>query len=180
MYRRLSAVGASLPLKEGKVLSVSGSSGLAGVMGIRAASLTEADYPEQNMLSLKFPDDSFDFVLSDQVLEHVAGQPQKAFDECRRVLRPGGIAVHTTCFINPVHGAPGDYWRFTPEALRLMAKDFSEIIECGGWGNFEAWSLIRNGLRFEGIPEVPWHPLNRIAVKNDPLWPIVVWIVARK
>ena len=131
-------------------------------------------------MALKFPDEAFDFVLSDQVLEHVAGNPQQAIDESLRVLRPGGIAVHTTCFINPIHDAPGDYWRFTPNALRLLSSKFSKIIACDGWGNFEAWFIIRNGLRFDGVPHAKWHPLHHIAMKNDPLWPIVTWVVAQK
>jgi 2-polyprenyl-3-methyl-5-hydroxy-6-metoxy-1,4-benzoquinol methylase len=45
-------------------------------------------------------------VVSDQVLEHVVGDPQTAIDETLRVLRPGGIVIHTTCFMNPIHGAP--------------------------------------------------------------------------
>jgi len=38
-------------------------------------------------------DDSFDFVFSDQVFEHVLNQPL-AWQEILRVLKPGGISVH--------------------------------------------------------------------------------------
>jgi SAM-dependent methyltransferase len=180
MYHTLQKVGSKFPNQEGDVLSVSHSVKLCDVLGIKPKSLVEANYPEHNFLSLQFPDESFDFVLSDQVLEHVEGNPQQAIDESLRLLRPGGIAIHTTCFINPVHGAPSDYWRFTPEALKLLGKNFSKIIDCGGWGNFETWLLIRDGLRRVRIPHANWHPLHRIAIKNDPEWPIVTWLVAQK
>jgi SAM-dependent methyltransferase len=180
MYERLRKVGIALPKRSGKVLSISHSVNLCDCLGLRPASVTEADYPEHNILSLRFPDESFDFILSDQVLEHVEGNPQRAVDESWRVLRPGGIAVHTTCFINPIHGARTDFWRFSPAALRLMGRNFGRILDCDGWGNFEAWLLIRNGLRWVGIPHAPWHPLHRIATKNDPEWPIVTWLVAQK
>lgn len=67
------------------------------------------------------------------------------------MVRPGAFVVHTTCFINPIHGAPNDYWRFTPHALRLLFADAAT-----------------------------WHPPHRAAIRNDPEWPIVTWIVARK
>jgi SAM-dependent methyltransferase len=180
MYSRLKLLGANLPSKSGRVLAISKSANLCDVLGLQPTEIIAADYPDQNMLSLNFSDCSFDFVVSDQVLEHVEGDPQKAIDESWRVLRPGGIAIHTTCFINPIHGFPKDYWRFTPDALRLLSKKFTQIIECDGWGNFDTWLLIRDGLRFEGIPHAKWHPLHQLAMKNDPDWPIVTWMIAKK
>lgn len=180
MYAHLAKIGLHLPRRSGKILSVSHSANLADVMGLQATEIVQADYPEYSMLSLPFPDESFDFVLSDQVLEHVEGNPERAVQECHRILKSGGVSVLTTCLINPVHGAPRDFWRFTPDALRWLHRDWSEIIDCGGWGNFEAWSVIRDGLRLDGIPLASWHPLHRQAARNDPRWPIVVWIAARK
>jgi len=180
MYNRLGSIGSLLPYRTGRVLSISHSANLGDYLGLQPTGVTEANYPDHNLLSLNFADNSYDFVLSDQVLEHVEGNPQRAIDECYRILKPGGVAVHTTCFINPVHGVPNDFWRFTPEALCLLHQTWSEIIEFGGWGNFEVWSVVKDGLRAEGIPHAKWHPLHRLATKNDPLWPIVTWIVAKK
>jgi SAM-dependent methyltransferase len=180
MYEHLQNVGKTLSRREGDVLSISHSQKLCELLNIKPITFMEANYPDHNFLSLQFPQESFDFVFSDQVLEHVEGDPQQAIDESWRVLRPGGIALHTTCLINPIHDAPNDYWRFTPAALRLLSRKFSRIIDCGGWGNFTAWPLIRDGLRFDGIPHAKWHPLHRIATKNDPQWPITTWIVAQK
>ena len=180
MYDRLKALGRELPHKGGRVLSISHSENLVDLLGLIPSEVVSANYPDQNVLSLGFPDSSFDYVLSDQVLEHVEGDPFKAISECRRILRPGGIAIHTTCFINPVHGVPRDFWRFTPDALELLHEDWSRIIESGGWGNFDVWSIVQDGLRYTGIPHAKWHPLHKIAVKNDPLWPIVTWVAAIK
>jgi len=180
MYKRLREVGARLPSHRGSVLSISDSSRLCHCLGVEPDEVVEAAYPDHNMLSLKFPDETFDFVVSDQVLEHVEGDPQRAMDESWRVLRTGGVAVHTTCFINPIHRHPNDFWRFTPDALKLLAKRFRTIVDCDGWGSFDAWLIIRKGARFVNVPHANWHPLHRAATENDPEWPIVVWVVAIK
>ncbi len=166
---------------ERKILAISHSVRLASILGIGNGDITEANYPDCNIIDLnQFPDEAFDFVVSDQVLEHIEGNPQLAFDESRRVLKPGGIAVHTTCFINPVHGAPSDFWRFTPEALRYLTRGFSEIITADGWGNRAVWIIDAIGMRFLPVPHAKWHPLHRIATYNDKRWPVVTWIIARK
>src|SRR5689334_7495608 len=51
------------------------------ILGLRATKFTNADYPEINILNLPFPDEHFDFCISDQVLEHVEGDPVAAFKE---------------------------------------------------------------------------------------------------
>lgn len=45
--------------------------------------------------SLPFPDESFDVVVCDNVLEHL-DQPARVFSEVRRVLRPGGVFLGKT------------------------------------------------------------------------------------
>src|SRR5262249_5897117 len=157
--------------KHGRALCISQSTGLVEVLGFRPVETVSANYPEHNLLTLGFPDASFDWVLSDQVLEHVEGDPQTAIDECRRRLRPGGNAVQTPGLINSIHAAPSDFWRFTPDGLSLLHRGWSEILEVGGWGNFQVWNVVQDGIRFAGVPHARWHPLHRLAMKNDPLWP---------
>lgn len=180
MYDYLASISDKLPNKKGRVLSISHSENIAELVGIEATEIIPANYPDHDFIDLQFEDESFDFIFSDQVLEHVEGNPQQAIAEAYRVLKPGGIAIHTTCFINPVHGVPKDFWRYTPEALALLHKDWQNIIEFGGWGNFDVWLAIRDGLRFVGVPHAKWHPYHKLATKNDPEWPIVTWVIAQK
>ncbi|MCA9595834.1 MAG: methyltransferase domain-containing protein [Myxococcales bacterium] len=163
---------------DGRTLAVSHSRPLCEVLGIAPASVLEANYPECDLLSLPFEDGTFANVVTDQVLEHV-NDPRTAIAESVRVLVPGGVAIHTTCFINPIHDAPADYWRFTPEALHLLCRDY-EIVGVGGWGNRLVWLVDALGMRFDPIPHATWHPLHKIATRDDPAWPIVTWVVLRR
>ncbi len=180
MYRRLAEVGPNMPRRRGDALCISHSTHLLPMLGIDATSVTEANYPEVKINKLPHADEQFDFVMSDQVLEHIEGDPLQAVEETRRILRPGGIAIHTTVFNFPIHGVPSDFWRFTPDALRYLCRNFSSIFECDGWGSLKAWRWARRGMHFEPVPHAAWHPFNKVATRNDPSWPIVVWVIAVK
>ena len=55
------------------------------------------DVQKVDMLNMQFPDQSFDLVIANHVLEHVV-EDTKALSEIRRVLRPGGLAILQTPF----------------------------------------------------------------------------------
>lgn len=180
MYQRLGESCANLFSPEARILSISNSQEILNVIGLSKASPVNACYPDYNILSLPFEDDSFDIVVSDQVIEHIEGDPQKAINETRRVLRKGGMAIHTTCFMNPIHEHPVDLWRFTPFCLAYLHRDWDKIVECAGWGNLLAFLLMNLGLRMTPIPNARWHPLHKIATTNDKAFPIVTWIAVIK
>ncbi|HUF55727.1 MAG TPA: methyltransferase domain-containing protein [Thermohalobaculum sp.] len=181
MYRKLKNLLSDFDSPNKKCLCISKSTALAKLLGIRASELVEANYPEFDIIDLPFENSSFDFCVSDQVLEHVEGNPFTAVSECYRAVKPGGIVAHTTCFINAIHGVPKDFWRFTPEALKLLHRQNpGEVIECDGWGNREAWAYISLGFRGEKIPENENNPIFQLALKTEKKWPIVTWIIYRK
>jgi SAM-dependent methyltransferase len=159
-----------------EVLSVSRSLALCRLLDLPDANVFDADYPEYDVLNLAFGDNRFDYLVCDQVLEHVRGDPQRAVDETRRVLRLGGVAIHTTCLLEELHGIPHDYWRFTPYGLRYLFRDFTRVVQAGSWGN----KLAFLGFRYLDVPHAAWHPIRKVAMMNDPESPIVTWIVAQK
>jgi SAM-dependent methyltransferase len=177
MYNRIGKILSHLSV-EGKVLSISGRGPIVDMFNSRMSQVVESDYPEVDFQSLPYEDGGFDVVVSDQVLEHVV-DPSKAVEESLRVVRPGGLVVHTTCFLNPIHLFPIDLWRFSPEALVRMVGN-AEIIEAESWGNRSALLLMLMEVGHHLVPQHPNHPLHRIALYNDSRYPIVTWLIARK
>ncbi len=165
---------------DGKILGISGIGNFRPLIS-KTADVLGVQYPEVDMQNLPYKDNSFDFVISDQVIEHLE-DPKKAVEELYRVLKVGGIAIHTTCLINYIHLCPKDFWRFSSDALRYLCKDFSEILHSRGWGNRIAILLcfLSDRFRFMNIPETKWSIRHLIASYNEEKYPIVTWVVAKK
>ena len=90
------------------------------------------DFIEGDVLSLPFPDSSFDVVVSFETVEHIK-EYQKFIKECRRVLTPNGILICSTpnskisspdgVVKNPYHVIEFDPIEFTD----LLLKDFALV-----------------------------------------------------
>ena len=180
MYAKLYGRLAHLDQADKRALIISGSEPLANVLGLTTCRRVSVAYPEYTLENLAFLDDSFDFVVSDQVLEHCAGPLTDVASEVIRVLRPGGWFVHTSCFMNPVHGSPHDFWRFTPYGLEEIFRTWCAEVTGEGWGNRAATHLMEAGYRLLPVPNDPRNPVHRIAMHNEPDWPISVWVTGRK
>ena len=86
-----------------------------------------------SMPILDVNNESFDVVLSSQVLEHV-DKPTDYLAECFRVLRPKGKLIITTHGTFEDHGCPADYFRWTASGLSL-------VLRRAGFDVVEAWKL---------------------------------------
>ena len=84
---------------------------------------------------LPFIDNSFDGVLSLNVLEHVQN-PFKCAQEISRVLKPGGKLYCVVPFMSPYHDYPDHYYNMTKSGLknlfdRHLVIDKQEVIKSG-------------------------------------------------
>lgn len=81
-------------------------------------------------LEEEFGPNSFDVVLSTEMLEHVEDWRQ-AVTQMKRVTASGGVLVLTTRSRGfRYHAYPHDYWRFEQEDLRRIFADFDiELLE---------------------------------------------------
>lgn len=73
----------------------------------------------ENVERLPRGDRSIGSVLALNLFEHVQ-RFWRGFDEVQRVLRPDGVLLVSCPFHLHIHAYPNDYWRFTPEAFRML------------------------------------------------------------
>ncbi len=69
----------------------------------------------------------YDAIFSVSVMEHVA-EPWQAAHHMSRLLKPGGIVFHAAPFSYFYHGAPADYWRYTPDAFEALFPTFKPLM----------------------------------------------------
>lgn len=77
---------------------------------------------------LPMADDSADVALSINVVDRLPGGPGAAFEECHRILRPGGYLV----FTDPLNWTDGRLWQRFKNGERLLGvlRDIGFEIEC--------------------------------------------------
>ncbi len=78
---------------------------------------------------LPYANDSFDLVMSTQVLEHVP-DPLALLAEMARVCKPGGEIVVSLPFVYQEHEEPFDYYRFTSFGIaELLSRVGLQTVE---------------------------------------------------
>ncbi|MDA3890634.1 MAG: methyltransferase domain-containing protein [Salinivirgaceae bacterium] len=92
---------------------------------------------------------SFDIVLSGQVMEHVQ-DIWKWLDELKRITKEGGVII----LISPIswvyHEAPIDCWRIYPEGMKLLMKEKGlKVHECS-FGSLEKEILPKHARTIPG------------------------------
>lgn len=133
----------------------------------------------QNVECLSLSNESVGTVLILDTLEHVENC-FKALDEIHRVLRKDGIVIMTSVMDFPIHDHPSDYWRFTPEAFKLLLSKFPIKI-IGSQGNpdyphtvyaigiksndFQKYEMIFNNLKNNYIINPPFSIIEKIKYK---------------
>jgi SAM-dependent methyltransferase len=80
--------------------------------------------------NLPLPDASVGTALAVSTFEHVP-HFWRGFEQLHRVLRADGVLVVACPFYFHIHNYPGDYWRFTPQALDLLLTEYPQRIL--GW-----------------------------------------------
>jgi len=107
MYRRISET-LNEPLG-GKILGISGIDAFRPLIS-KQAEVLDVHYPEVDMQNLPFKDSSFDYVISDQVIEHLEN-PKKAILESHRVLKNYMMPTRPQTYQMKISRGPFSYER---------------------------------------------------------------------
>lgn len=117
-----------------------------------AKTLFDIDVQIGTLQNLKFPEDSFDAITMNHVIEHVF-HPVSLLREVRRILRPGGrLVVVTPNAASMGHRVFGRFWRglepprhiqiFTPAALEAVTNSARLRIDKVSTTAVNAWIIF--------------------------------------
>lgn len=81
--------------------------------------------------TLPFDNDTFDLIVSGQMLEHCSN-PFKSVAEMQRVLKPGGHIAIIVPSSGPYHDSQ-DGWRFLKDAFRFIGEDIGGFETVADW-----------------------------------------------
>lgn len=85
-------------------------------------------YSNSDIYSFAIPDESYDLVLSGQVIEHVA-KIWRWMPEVARVTKKGGVVITVNPVSWPYHEVPIDCWRIYPDGMRALCEDAGLSVE---------------------------------------------------
>ena len=96
-------------------------------------------------LNLPFEPESFEAIVSFQVLEHHRN-PAEMVAELYRITKKGGYLLISCPFLWPLHEEPSDYFRFSEHGLKELFKNYSvKILEIKKQGAiFSTASILFN------------------------------------
>ncbi len=133
----------------------------------KSLGITNIKFEKGDLTNLKFKDNSFDFVLCSDVLEHIPND-KKALKELARVLKKGGSLILTFPYLSEHsqevmkkfgHARPG----YNEEIMGKLAKENNLKIEkMTGYTYFFgkiAWYINEKTFRFPVLAALLFYPL---------------------
>lgn len=98
--------------------------------------LVDKDYQKStyvcDLKKIPVEDSRFDFILFNQVMEHLP-EPKKVLAELHRVLKPGGKMIYTGPLFYEEHEQPYDFYRYTQFGLRYLLESTGYHIDRIDW-----------------------------------------------
>lgn len=139
----------------------------------------EDDPVNHDLHRLNVPEKDFDFVMLNQVLEHVY-DPIRCLQNLYNHMRTGGILYLNAPANNIPHSTPyHHYTGFTPTGLGAVVQAAGfKILSIGQWGNLAYLKLLFSNNTWPDYREVA--ALEPNPGINDFNCPVIVWAFAQK
>ena len=115
-------------------------------------------------------DNSFDIVLSGQVIEHVR-KPWIWMKELARVCKTGGLVITINPVSWPFHQAPVDCWRIFPEGMKSLYEEAGlRVFLC----TMESLEPLCSRRSFDGIGAIDGEDRSTLGalIKRAVGWPV--------
>jgi len=141
--------------------------GPAGYVGVDISPGPSVDVVEDATRLLdRFEPESFDVVLSTEMVEHVRDW-RAVFTNMKRLCVPGGVVVITTRSPGfPYHAYPNDFWRYEPSDMSLIFADF-EIEMLESEDNSELPGVFVKARRTESERSIDLSPIALTSILTD-------------
>jgi SAM-dependent methyltransferase len=99
-------------------------------------------YVSEGEYKFPIPDNSFDIVLSGQVIEHVK-KPWVWLKEVARVCKVDGYVITIGPVSWPYHEAPCDCWRIYPEGMKALYEEAGLHVEVCAMEAYERSNMMK-------------------------------------
>ncbi|MFN4972690.1 MAG: methyltransferase domain-containing protein [Bacteroidota bacterium] len=142
-----------------------------------ASSTSKLTYKITEPYDFPVPSDTYDIVLSGQVIEHVQ-EIWTWMNELKRVTKKNGLIITINPVSWPYHEAPIDCWRIFPSGITALAKYCNlEVVHC----TFESIELEQLLSKHKYIPRIPGKSYNygksTFYTKSVILWNRIVRLI---
>jgi SAM-dependent methyltransferase len=104
----------------------------------------------ENEYNYPIADDTYDIIVSANVMEHVK-KFWLWFEELKRIVKPGGFIITMAPISWPYHEAPVDCWRIYPDGIRALYEDIGLT---DVFSTFESLEYEMNKNAY--TPLIPW------------------------
>ena len=123
--------------------------------------------------NLPFKDEEFEIVVCTGLLEHVK-EPYKLIQEMKRVLKTGGQLLISASFVFSIHGAPKDYFHFTPYGLKYLLRDWSKVEIKGSCNTMKTMAILFQRIGYQSDMFLPIKIMLFLLVKLIPFFQIFI------
>lgn len=120
------------------------------------------------------PADSAGIVVCTQVFEHLR-RPHIAMEQLFRLVAPGGYVVWSAPMFSELHGAPEDFFRYTPMGAAALAEDAGFVVV----GRYSPGGLKELAGYLVGIT-APYWPKEDLLLDSGSNWPLQVYMLLQK